>query len=145
MTLGGGLVSAIAFPLLGVNASRMGSYLENKHPKFENPWTGWAFYGGGFASGAIGAWLLSSGNSEYNDRFDRNGVEDEDAGRMKVIAGGSLQVTGLVLNTTAFILFERKVFRCRNFFEDLSVAPTFMDGQGDFHAGARLTLWISGP
>ena len=72
-------------PLLGVNASRMGAYLDDKHPAFDKPWTGWVFYGGGFAAATIGSWLLSSGTGEYNDRFEANGVENEDAGRRKAL------------------------------------------------------------
>jgi hypothetical protein len=140
LVIGGGLSGAIAFPLLGVNASKMGRYLENRNQNFDNPWTGWLFYGGGFAAGLAGSWLVSSGNSEYNNRFDANGVEDEEAGKLKVGSGAILLASGIILNSTAFILFERKVFKCRSFFEELSISPTLIDGSGRISMGLALRL-----
>jgi hypothetical protein len=143
LVIGGGLSGAIAFPLLGVNASNMGRYLESRNQNFDNPWTGWLFYGGGFATGLAGSWLLSSGNSDYNNRFDANGVEDKEAGKLKVSSGTVLLVSGIILNSTAFILFERKVFECKTFFEELSISPTIINESGRISMGLALKLELS--
>lgn len=123
----GSLAQAISFPLLGLNANTMGQYLANRNTAFQNPTTGWYLYGGGFLFGFAGSLLLSSGNEDYNNRYDKNGNENKDAGKLKVISGATLFLSGAILSTTAFFLFERKVSKCRQFNADISFSPIIVN------------------
>ena len=143
MIVGGGIATAVAFPVIGIGATTMGHYVAERDPGFHNTNAGWYFYGASVGLTWAGTWLFYSGSRDYNNRFDLYGNEDQSAGVAKVTAGSIMFLSGFVCSGISLYLFERKISKSKAAFDRLTVSPMLLRENGRYAAGATFQAPLS--